>query len=407
MLFRAVMVVVLAGSIASAGPWEERVIERVEAPADVRAALASRPGTKFHADTLAADVRALWKLRKFSDIQTRGEVTASGSLVLTFVLTERAAIGKARLSGNRALADAAVLDVIDLGTSLDIAAIHTSRERILDLYRSDGFVSATVDYEIVPAGSGKVDVRFTIDEGPQVSVHDLRFTGNHDVPAATLRRALQTRPGHTYQQEIFERDLLLLSAYYWDRGYANVRVGEPTRTLSADKRTMDITIPIEEGPTFTISAVHATGELLDSEAETLRMMQVRAGDLFSRTVIANDRETLSTRYQDQGYADAMILPLTKVDLADRTIALTFEVTRGAVARFDRVNVFGASPSEESSIRGLLAVHEGDQFSETALEVSKQRIEALGEFDQVTVSTKHPGGAPDRVEVSIEVTEHAP
>jgi outer membrane protein insertion porin family len=417
MMFRSVLVaVVLAASAAAAGtpvrPWEDRTIERIDvhgnravSAADVRAALASRPGTKFHAETLEADVRALWKLGKFADVQIEGDVSPSGALALTVVVTERAAIGKAIVAGNHALADAAVLDVIDLGATLDLNAVQTSREHVLELYRSEGYLAATAAYQIVPAGKDRVDVRFVIDEKHRVSVHDLRFAGNHGATAAELRAELQTRRGETFRQEVFERDLLLLSAYYWDRGYANVRVGEPTRTLSPDGRTIDITIPVEEGPTFTISGVHATGELLDSAKDTLHMLKVRPGNLFSRTVIATDRELLSTRYQDEGYADAEVLPLTKVDLPHRTIDLTFEVKRGVVTSFEHVYILGNTTTPDSTIRNALVFREGDPFSETALEISKKRLEALGIFDQVVVSTKHTGGAPELVDVNIEITEH--
>ncbi len=413
MTLRLVIVagVVLAASLAAADAWEGHTIERVAirgnrtvSDDDVRAQLASQPGTRFHADQLEADVRALWKLGKFADVQVEGDVSPSGSLVLTFVITERAAIGRTVVTGNHALADTDVLAVIDVGAILDIAAVKKSRERVLDLYRSEGFISATVAYEIVPAGKDRVDVRFVIDEKHRVAVHEVRFVGNRGPSAADLRRVMQTRAGGTFNQELFERDLLLLSAYYWDRGYANVRIGEPARTLSADGRTMDVSIPIEEGPTFTISAVHATGELLDSEDDTLLMLKVLPGNLFSRTVIATDRETLQTRYQDDGYADATVLPLTKVDLVRRSIDLTFEVKRGVVASFDAVHIYGNAKISETRSRNELVFREGDSFSETALEISKQRLEALGVFDQVVVSTKHPGGTASLVEVNIEVTE---
>jgi len=407
-----VVAVVLAGSLAGAGtPWEGHRIERVElrgnrtvADRELRAVLTSRAGATFHADTLEADVRALWKLGKLADVQIEGDLQPNGSLVLQFVLTERAAIRKATVSGNVAIAEADVLAAIELGSTLDITAVHRSRERVLDLYRSAGFISATVTYRIVPAGKDQVDVAFTIDEKHRVAVRVLRFVGNHDIPAANLRDAVQTHAGDTFRQEVFERDLLLISAYYWDRGYATVRVGEPTQTLSPDGRMIDIAIPIEEGPTFTISAVHATGELLDSARDTLHMLKVRRGNLFSRTEIATDRETLSTRYQDDGYADAMVLPLTKIDLPARTIDLTFDVKRGVVANFAAVHVWGNAKFPESVIRNELLFREGDLFNETALEQSKQRIEALGLFDEVVFSTKHPGGAADLVEINIEVTE---
>jgi outer membrane protein insertion porin family len=407
----AVAVVILAGSTARAENWDGRTIERIDVrggrAADVRNAIESQAGARLDHETLEADVRALWKLGTFSDVQTEGDVTPSGSLVLTFVVTERAVIDKALVTGNHAFTDADLLDLVHLGDRLDLAAVQASRERVLELYRGEGFVSATVTYEVIRVGLGRVAVRFAIDEGHRALVHELRFIGNRAITSAELRGAVQTRANHNYQQEIFERDLLLVSAYYWDRGYANVKVGEPLRALSADLRTMDITIPIDEGPKFTISAIHVTGELLDSEDETLRMFKMRPGHLFARTVIANDREALSTRYQDEGYADAMILPLTKVDLAQRTIELTFEVKRGVVASFDRIDIFGSTPALELAIRKQLAFHVGELFNETELETSKKRIEALGMFDQVSISTKHPGGAAELVDVTIEVTEHVP
>ena len=410
-----VAVIVIAGAIARAGtparPWEGHKIASVElrgnrrvADQELRAVIASRAGTTFHADTLEADVRALWKLGKLADVQIEGDVKPDGSLVLAFVVTERAEIGRVVVTGNHAIGDPDIRAAIELGATLDITAVNKSRERVLDLYRSEGFISATVGYQLVPAGSDRVDVTFAIEEKQRAAVHTLRFVGNHDITAADLRRAVQTRAGETFRQEVFERDLLLVSAYYWDRGYANVKVGEPTQTLSPDGTTLDIVIPVDEGPMFTISAVRTTGELLDSARDTLQMVKVRPGNVFSRTEIATDRETLSLRYQDDGYADALVLPLTKVDVAARTIELTFDVKRGVVASFASVHIWGNSKVPEGTIRNELVFREGDTFNGTALEVSKQRLEALRLFDQVVVSTKHPGGAADLVEVNIEVTE---
>ena len=61
---------------------------------------------------------------------------------------------------------------------------------------------------------------------------------------------------------MFQRDLLLIQAHYWDRGYVQVKVANPLVELSPDKQSMYITISIEEGPQYRLGKVDVTGELL-------------------------------------------------------------------------------------------------------------------------------------------------
>jgi outer membrane protein insertion porin family len=77
-----------------------------------------------------------------------------------------------------------------------------------------------------------------------------------------------------------------------------------------------------------------------------KKINLRAGLTFSRTTIAEDREKLSSFYQDQGYAYANVLPLTKVDLDKRQISLTFEISRGKRAYFERINIRGNSKTRD-------------------------------------------------------------
>ena len=74
----------------------------------------------------------------------------------------------------------------------------------------------------------------------------------------------------TYTQEAFERDLLLVSAHYWDRGYANVKVGTPQLRLSRDKQYMYLSIPVDEGPIFTIGSVNFKGDLIGTRRQEPR-----------------------------------------------------------------------------------------------------------------------------------------
>jgi len=410
-----------AGSAATPPTWEGRPIERIQFRGNrkveddaIRVQLLSKPGALLSAAKLRDDIRAMWKMGFFADIDVEAEVGASGALTLTFAVTEKPSIRKVLIAGNSEVELSKVNEVIDLelDTIVDITKVKKNREKIADLYTQKGFYLATVDYEIKPVNEAEVDVWFTIDEKTKVKIREVQFIGNSSISDEELRGAIATRRADAlsflndsgvYSQEAFERDLLLVSAHYWDRGYANVKVGTPQLRLSRDKQYMYVSIPIDEGPVFTIGAVNFKGDLIGGAAKNLTKIHIRAGQKFSRTMIAEDREALSAYYQDQGYAYANVVPLTKVDLDKRQISLTFEVARGKRAYFERINIRGNSKTRDKVIRREMKIAEGELFSNTNLEVSKRRITALGFFENVTISTKR-GSSDEFVEVNVEVSE---
>ncbi|HWO19289.1 MAG TPA: outer membrane protein assembly factor BamA [Kofleriaceae bacterium] len=380
----------------------------------IRVQLLSKPGTLLDAAKLREDLRAMWKMGFFADIDVEAEIGQNGGVTLTFAVKEKPSIRKVLIAGHQDLGLDKINEVIDLELDaiVDISKVKKNRQKIADLYVQKGFYLATVDYEIKPANEAEVDVWFKVDEKAKVKIREVQFIGNTQITDDQLRGSIQTRrpdslsflnDSGTYSQEAFERDLLLVSAFYWDRGYANVKVGTPQLRLSRDKQFMYLSIPIDEGPVFTIGSINFKGDLIGSAAKNLEKIRIRPGVTFSRTQIAEDREKLSNFYQDQGYAYANVLPLTKVDLPNRRINLTFEVARGKRAYFERINIRGNSKTRDKVIRREMKISEGELFNNTNLEVSKRRINALGFFENVVVSTKR-GSSDEFVEVNVEVIE---
>jgi outer membrane protein insertion porin family len=398
-----------------------RAIERVQFRGNrkveddaIRVQLLSKEGTLLDAAKLREDLRAMWKMGFFADIDVEAEVRPSGGVTITFAVKEKPSIRKVLVAGQSELGMDKINEVIDLELDaiVDISKVKKNRDKISELYVQKGFYLATVDWEIKPVNEAEVDVYFKVDEKAKVKIRDVQFIGNATITDDELRGAIATRrqdslgflnDSGTYSQEAFERDLLLISAYYWDRGYANVKVGAPQLRLSRDKQYMYLSIPVDEGPVFTIGSVNFKGDLIGTAEKNLDKVRIRAGVKFSRTMIAEDREKLSNYYQDQGYAYANVLPLTKVDLPNRKINLTFEVARGKRAYFERINIRGNSKTRDKVIRREMKISEGEMFNNTNLEISKRRINALGFFENVVVSTKR-GSSDEFVEVNVEVSE---
>ena len=412
----AVVIVMLSAAPAGAEPLIERVTvrgqQRIE-PDAIRVQLGSKVGRPLDPDQLRADVRAIWQLGVFADVDVGVEDTPTG-VAVTFEVVERPAIRKVLVAGNRELALDKIDDVIDLkrGAAVDLVAVRKTRDKIAELYLENGFHLATVDHDLVPVGTTEVDVKLTIDEHAKVRVSEVVFVGNRAFSDKQLREVLVTRPPNAlaflndsgvYRRDALERDLVALTARYLDAGYATIKIGTPALRLSRDKRFMHVTIPIDEGPRFALGAIAIRGDLLGSPAQNQRRIRSRSGAIFSRTQVERDREALETYYRDEGYAHANVMPRMKLDHANRRIELAFEIVRGKRAYIERINIRGNSKTRDLVIRREMKIAEGELFGASKLEQSRRRILALGFFESVTVSTAR-GSSDELLEVNIEIHE---
>jgi outer membrane protein insertion porin family len=382
----------------------------------IRVNLTSAVGTQLDRDKLREDVRALWKMGFFDDIRVEAEYTEKGNIILTFAFVEKPSMRRILVSGNDELGVDKINEVIDLrrGGILDVTKVKKNVEKIRELYVSKGHYLASVDYQVRPVNESEVDVWLTVDENAKVQIRRVSFIGNKVVTEEELRNVMSTREGGflsfltdagTFQEENFERDLALITAYYYDRGLINVRIGSPRITLSADKRYMYIAIPIDEGEIFQLGKIDFRGELLGPKAEYYERLRAKPGDTFSRSKLSQDLERLTNHYKDQGYAYVNISPVTGVDGKKKTVDLTFEIERGTKVYFERVNIRGNTKTRDKVIRREMKISEGELYSQTNLEISRRRIAALGFFEKVDMSTRR-GSSDEFIEVTIEVAEKA-
>ena len=380
----------------------------------IRVNLKSLPGGTIDPTKLRDDIRALWKMKLFSDVVVEASLGPGGGAILTFAVKEKPSVRKVLVEGAKELSLDKINEVVDLDRDevLDIGKVKQNRDKIGDLYIDSGYYLATVDYEVRPVNEAEVDVWFTVEERSKVEIRGVEFIGNHAITDDELRNSIATRKGGalsflssggTFNEKDFERDLLIINALYWDRGYAAVKLGTPQLELSRDKRYMYVSIPIDEGPVFTIGDIQFKGALIGDEAAHRAKIRSAPGERFSRALIAGDRERLSDYYMDQGYAYANINPMTVPDMEHRRISLVYEIESGKKAYFERITIRGNSKTRDKVIRREMKISEGELYSATNLEASKRRITALGFFDDVQVSTKR-GSSDELVEVEIQVAE---
>jgi outer membrane protein insertion porin family len=364
-------------------------------------------------ELLREDVHAIWKMGYFDDIQIEVQEKPGGAVVV-FVLREKPAIAKIYVQGNEEVALTKINEVLDIKKDqiLDLSKLKKNVEKIKDLYVEKGFYMAEVNYELRRNSPSEVDVWFRVRENAKVEVRRVNFVGNHAATDLELRDVISTREGSllsivtsagTYREDVFQRDLLLIQAHYWDHGYVQVKVGNPLVELSPDKQSMYITISIDEGPQYKLGKVDITGDLLESKEFFLSKVSVKTGETFNRSKLSDDLQKLTDWYKDKGYAYVNASPATPINEKTRTVDVIFEIQKGDLVNFDRINIRGNTKTRDKVIRRELRIYEGEPYSQSALDYSKRRVTALGFFEKVDVSTKR-GSGDDKMDVNVEVAE---
>ena len=155
--------------------------------------------------------------------------------------------------GNLALSAELLLGALDLPETEDKDDLEmVVREQIRNLYRSRGFMKASVEQVSVIPGDPKM-VELRVNEGDVYRYGEVEFQGVESLPVEELQ-ALMPADGTTVDLNTLEAILMDLLRLYRDRGFLDVRFAGLIPNGSETQET-DFKLQVEEGPQFCIRSI--------------------------------------------------------------------------------------------------------------------------------------------------------
>jgi len=388
---------------------------RVETDA-IKAVLPLKAGDGYDKAKIKNTLLSIWRMNYFSDVKldiSPVPVPETG-FVLTVLVSEKPAIHDVRLEGNEEISRDDFKDTIELKQFqiLDQEGVRKSAKKIQEKYVEKGFFLAEVTPRIDPLPNNEVDVVFVVNEHAKVTVKEVRIVGNHALSTEELKGAMLTQEGNlfsflsstgTYREDAFQRDEIVLQGLYFDKGFIYVKFGKPAIELSPDRRFIFITMSVDEGEPYDIGKVDVSGDLLVPREKLLSLVTIKPGDRFSKSVLQRDMQGLLDVYKDKGYAYANVNPNTAVDAEHRIVDLDFNFQKGSLVTIEKIEMVGNGKTRDKVIRRELRIQEGELYSGTGIRLSKQRVTALGFFDNVELNTRR-GSTDDKMIIEVSVKE---
>jgi outer membrane protein insertion porin family len=378
----------------------------------IRGAIKSRVGGPFSTEQIREDLRSIFNLGYFSDIQVDIKSTPQGKEII-YIVAEKPSIKEILIDGNKKVKLKDIKEKITLTprSILNLDKVKENSENIRKLYFSKGYYGVKVEYKIDYLETNEAVVTFHITEGTKGHIKKIVFIGNKHIKSSQLRKVMKTKKSNilsfllktgVLDEEVLKNDLQLLGAYYADQGYLDVKISEPKIDLHDPKR-IQIEIDIVEGPQYRLGDIDFKGDVLTTKEDLFKGLKIKRGDVYRNSVIRKEINALTEKFSNQGYAYVEILPETSVDPKNLLVHITFDIAKKKRVSFEKIQIVGNTKSRDKVIRRELRVAEGELYNATQLNKSRDRLKRLGFFKEVDFTTSQ-GSSDEKINLDIKVEE---
>jgi len=405
--------------LASALSAEAAVIRSVQVrgaqrtgDAAVRSNLTIRPGVNFSNSDIDESVRKLYATGYFSDVK----IAVSGS-TLVVTVNENQLVNQVVFNGNRKITDDKLEQAVQTQplSPYSQTTINSDIERIRQAYSAIGRSDVQVTTQTAPVGQGRVNLAFVINEGERTKIADITFTGNKAYGEGRLKAVILTKESGPLsfltRKDIYSEDKLradedALRQFYYNHGYPDFRVISSNAVLDESSNQYNISFTVEEGQRYVYGAVGVDSTIQGISGDELQgLVQTRQGNTYDAREIQKSMEAISKRVAASGYPFARVTPRGDRNMETNTIGVSYVVDQGERAYVERIEVRGNTRTRDYVIRREFDFSEGDAFNQEMISRAKRRLEALGYFTKVNISTAQ-GSTPDRVVVVVDVEDQS-
>ena len=387
-------------------------IQRTEA-GTVFSYLPVRVGETFTDEKGATAIKALYATGFFKDVR----IEVEGDVLVVFV-EERPAIASVEFTGTKEFDKEQLtkaLKEIGVGESriFDKALVDRAEQELKRQYLSRGLYSVVITTTVTPIERNRVSITFAVEEGDVSRIKNINIIGSKAFSEKELIKNMSlSTPGwftwyskaDQYSKQKLAGDIEKMKSFYLDRGYIEMQIESTQVSISPDKKDIYITVNIKEGEKYTVSDVKLEGEMFGREEELKSLLQLKKGDVYSGEKLTASTKNISDRLGNFGYAFANVNANPQLDRDKKEVAFTILIDPGKRVYVRNINISGNTKTRDEVIRRELRQFENSWYDGEKIKLSRDRVDRLDYFTDVTLETPDVPGKTDQVDINLGVTE---
>jgi outer membrane protein insertion porin family len=368
------------------------------------------PGKSFSGADIDEAVKRLFGTGLFSDVR----INQVGSTLVVQV-EEYSIVNQVLFQGNKKLKDKELAQAVQLQPRGPFSqdALNADVDAVKAAYTRIGRDDAQVTTQVIDVGEGRVNVVFEINEGGRTKIAAVNFNGNNAYGDRRLSDVISTKRStilsYILRDDIYSEDKLradeeALRRFYYNHGYADFRVVSSSADLDPSTNEYTINFTLEEGERYTFGDISIESSIQGVTGESLgSVVETHSRDVYSAKEVEDSIIALTEKVAGMGYAFAQVTPRGDRNFENHTISVIYAIDQGPRTYVERIEIRGNERTRDHVIRREFDISEGDAFNQVLVQRAKRRLEALGYFESVEVSTA-PGSEPDQVVLVVDLVE---
>lgn len=252
------------------------------------------------------NIRQLYKEKGYHNTKVTADVTFPDTekAVLDFTIEEGAKtyIKEITFKGNAAFDHDDLEDVIETSEKgffswltesglIKMDMLRNDAAKIGAFYHNNGFLEAKVGEPIVQQKEEWLHITFVIQEGPRFKIGTIDFTGDLITEKEKLLERLSIRDETYLSRKSLREDILSLSDYYSEHGYAFAEF-DPNIDKSASGKRLDIIFNIDKGDLVYINRIIISGNTRTRDNVIRRELAIEEGGLFDSKALRKSNQKL-------------------------------------------------------------------------------------------------------------------
>ncbi|MBI9110557.1 outer membrane protein assembly factor BamA [Maridesulfovibrio ferrireducens] len=360
------------------------------------------------------DLKNIYALGYFEDVKVKVSDVPGGKKIV-FEVVEKPRIQAITVQGADAIDSEDILSAVNTkkGAVLNPKVLSDDLNTLREMYRKEGYYKAKVDYNVDGEGA-QARLNLKVDEGKKLYIEGIIIQGAEKLDPEEVKAQLAltergwlswfTKTG-VLKEELLERDAAAILAYYGNRGFIDAKVGEPEVEIKDDG--IYVTFQVSEGNRYKVGSVELRGDLIVKKSKLKEIIaaddMADGGEYLDRSVLREDMKALSDFYANFGYAYADAKIQFDQNAEDKTVAITFLISKRQKVHIRRVIIEGNSKTRNNVILREMRLADGDQFSGFKLQRSIVRLNKLDYFSEVDIEPI-PTGDPSEMDLKVKVKD---
>jgi outer membrane protein insertion porin family len=287
----------------------------------------------------------------------------------------------------------------------------TGERNLRDYFQNRGYFDVQLDFTSHNTNPDLEVITYTVSLGDSFRVIRVDVKGNRYFTSATIRERMFIQPKGfirlrhgRYSQSFATRDEEAIRDLYRDSGFQDCKVvATVIRDYRGKKGDVSVTVGIEEGPQYLVSHVTLNGFTVKNRDAVISTLASSAGQPFSDTAVAMDRDYILEQCQSAGYQSATF-EYQSAPAGPHRISLVYTVTEGAPQYVRDVLISGLHTSRPRLVDPLIKLHPGDPLSWGQMGDMQRQLYNLGVFDKVDMAIQNSDGDTQEKYVDFHAVE---